>query len=71
MKKLIYRLRKQPEETRRGILNITMFILTILLLLLWSYSLGETFSKTKTEEKVKDDLKPFTLLKNNIFKSDN
>jgi len=70
MRKIIYRLRKQPEETRRGILNITIFIVALMLIFLWSYSLGEDLSNTKTEEKIKDDLKPFTLLKNNIFRAD-
>ena len=71
MRKIIHHLRKQPEDTRRHILHIVIFVIAIVLIILWSYSLGHTFSSTKTKAKIKQDLQPFSLLKDSLLPDNN
>jgi len=71
MKKIINRLRNQPEEERRHILHILTFGFAIILIIIWIYSLGRTITSTDTKEKIKQDLKPFTMLKDSIVNIDN
>jgi len=66
MKKIIRNLRKQPEETRRHILHIVTITAAIVLIILWSYSLGKNLTNPDVKEKIKQDLKPFSVLKDNI-----
>jgi hypothetical protein len=66
MKKIIHHLRKQSEEDRRHILHITIIVVGIIMILLWSLSLGKSIASPKTKEKVKQDLKPFSVLKDSI-----
>jgi len=66
MKKIIRNLRKQPEETRRHILHISTIMVAIVLIILWSYSLGRDLTSPDTKIKIKQDLKPFSVLKDNI-----
>jgi UPF0716 family protein affecting phage T7 exclusion len=67
MKKIIHHLRKQPEDVRRHILHIVVFIIAAVLLILWGFSLGKSFSSPSTKEQVKQDLQPFSLLKNSLL----
>ena len=71
MKKIIHHLRKQPEEVRRHILHIVMFVLIIILILLWVVSLGNNLSDSDTQVRMKQDLEPFSTLKDNIVDSYN
>lgn len=66
MKKIIHFLRRQPEETRKHILHLLTIILAIILLALWVYSLGSNLSNEDTQVKIKQDFKPFSVLKDNI-----
>lgn len=66
MKKIIHNLRQRPEHERVHILNIVIFILTVILIGFWILSLGNNFSKAEVKEKAKEDFKPFTVLKNSI-----
>lgn len=66
MKKIIRNLRKQPEETRRHILHIVTIAAAIIMIILWSYSLGRNLTNPDVKEKIKQDLKPFSVLKDNI-----
>jgi len=66
MKKIIHHLRKQPEEVRRHILHVTTVIAGIILLALWVYSLGTNLSNPETQAQVKEDLKPFSILKDKV-----
>lgn len=66
MKKIIHHLRRQPEETRRHILRITMLILTVIIIMFWIFSLGKNFSSSETQTKIKQDLQPFSVLKDDI-----
>lgn len=66
MKKIIHHLRRQPEEVRRHILHITIFIAAIVMIMLWIFTLGKSLSNPDTQTKIKQDLQPFSVLKDNI-----
>ncbi|MFZ2072158.1 MAG: hypothetical protein WA101_01575 [Minisyncoccia bacterium] len=66
MKKIIHKLRQRPEEDRRHILHILTIASAIIMIILWSYSLGRNLTNPDVKEKVKQDLKPFSVLKDNI-----
>lgn len=66
MKKIIHKLRKKPEEERRHILNITTFVLAVLIILIWVFSLGKNVASKETKVKIQQDLKPFSALKQNL-----
>ena len=66
MKKIIHHIRKQPEHIKRHILHITIIICAIILFLFWIYSLGTTLTNSDTQTKMSQDLKPFSILKDNI-----
>jgi hypothetical protein len=66
MKKIIYHLRRQPEEVRRHVLHIIIFILAIVMITLWIFSLSKNLSDKDTQIKMKQDLQPFSELKDNI-----
>ncbi len=67
MKKIIHHIRKQPEETRRHILHITIVVAGVILLFLWVYSLGASFADEDARTRTENDLKPFSALKSNII----
>jgi len=67
MKKLIYHLRRQPEEHRRGILHILTIIFALVLFVLWTWNFGTSLAGPETGTKLKEDLKPFSVLKDNII----
>jgi hypothetical protein len=66
MKKIIHKLRQQPEETRRHILHIITFFLAVIMIMLWVVSLGKNLSSEDTQTKMKQDLQPFSDLKDNL-----
>ncbi|MFH1608846.1 MAG: hypothetical protein ABH951_02395 [Patescibacteria group bacterium] len=66
MRKTIHRLRQKPEEERRQILHIIIIIAAIFMILLWVFSLGKNVSTPETKIKMKEDLKPFSVLKDNL-----
>jgi len=66
MKKLIHKLRQKPEEERRHILHIVTIIAAIVMIILWTYSLGKSLASPENKIKIKQDLKPFSVLKDNI-----
>jgi hypothetical protein len=67
MKKIIHHMRNQPEEVRRHILHVLTVVAGCILLFLWVYSLGATFSSPDTQAKINNDLKPFSALKSNLI----
>lgn len=67
MKKIIHKLRRQPEEVRRHILHVLIFALAFIMAILWVFSLGKSLSNPDTKIKIKQDLKPFSTLKDNII----
>ena len=71
MKKIIHKLRNRPEEERRHILHILTFVCAIILITLWIYSLGRTVTSTETKTQIKQDLQPFTMLKDSITNTTN
>lgn len=66
MRKIIHRVRQQPERVRRHILHALTAGLGLVLFLLWVYSLGVNLSDSAAGAKVKNDLEPFTVLKDNL-----
>ncbi len=69
MDKVIHNIRKvrrQPEHVKRHILHVLTFVCGIILVMLWIYSLGTTLTDQNTQEKIGDDVKPFSALKDNI-----
>ena len=66
MKKIIHNLRNRPEEERRHILHILTFFGALIMLVLWSLSLGRTLGNPDTKAELKQDLQPFSELKANI-----
>lgn len=68
MRKIIHRLRNQSEENRRHILHIIVFVVAAVLIALWIFSLGKNLNSSETQSKIKQDLKPFSVLKDSIIK---
>lgn len=66
MKKIIHHLRKQPEEVRRHILHLLILAVAIIMIMLWVFSLGKSLTNPDTQLKIKQDLEPFSVLKDNI-----
>jgi hypothetical protein len=62
----IHKLRSHSEENRRHILHISIFIIGIIMVLLWTYSLGRSIANPDTKIKMKQDLQPFSALKDNL-----
>lgn len=67
MKKLIFHLRKQPEEVRIHILHVLTTVVALIMITLWVYSLGKNLTNAETQVKIEKDLKPFSVLKANLI----
>ncbi|MFA6301169.1 MAG: hypothetical protein WC609_02350 [Candidatus Paceibacterota bacterium] len=69
MKRIIHhvkKIRQQPEHIRRSILHITTGIFAIILFFLWIYSLGAGAGSEEAKAKINQDIKPFSVIKDNI-----
>ena len=66
MKNVIHHIRKQPEHVRRSILFVSTAFLGVVLICLWVYSLGTTFTNQETQAKISQDIKPFSAIKDNM-----
>jgi hypothetical protein len=66
MKKFIEKLRSKPEHIRKNILYATTFSVTGLILIIWIYSLVSHLSSPETREAFRNDLKPLTVIKDNL-----
>jgi len=62
----VHKLRSRPEEERRHILHILIFIIGIIMIVLWTFSLGKSISNPDSKIKMKQDLQPFSVLKDNL-----
>ncbi len=69
IKKIVHHLRSRPEEERRHILHIFTFIGAVFMIVLWTFTLGQTLGGEDTKTKIKEDVKPFSNFTNNL--SDN
>lgn len=67
MKRIIQNLRKQPEEVRTHVLHVLTIGAGVILLFLWVYSLGRTVTDADTQKQAKEDLQPFSVLKDNLL----
>ncbi len=66
IKKIVHHLRQQPEKDKKHILHLFTLIFAVTLIILWAYSLGSTISNSDTKVEIKNDMKPFSALKNNL-----
>lgn len=69
MKKIILKLRSKPEHVRRQILHILVVTSVVIFFTLWLYSFKNHISDSDFNTKIKQDLKPFALLKDGIVES--
>lgn len=69
IKKIVHHLRSQPEEERRHILHIFTFIGAIFMIVLWTFTLGQTLAIEDTKTKIKEDVKPLSNFTNNLSDS--
>lgn len=67
MKKIIHNLRQQSEDVRKHILHLVTLFFAIILFVIWVYTLGTGFGDKDIQAKVKDDLEPFSVLKDNFI----
>ena len=69
MEKVIHhirRIRRQPQHIKRHILRVTITVCAVILAMLWIYSLGTKLASEDTQNKIGNDLKPFSSLKDNL-----
>jgi hypothetical protein len=66
MRKTIHKLRQKPEEERRHILHISIIVIAIVMVLLWAFSLGRHLTRPEIKVKTKQDMQPFSVLKDNL-----
>lgn len=66
IKKVVRHLRRQPEDVRVQISHIATVTVAIIMIILWTYSLGRSLADTETQVKIKQDLQPFSVLKDNM-----
>ena len=69
MKKIVHNLRQKPEEERRHILHLAIFVVGIIMILIWIFSLTKTLATPETKIKMKKDLEPFSILKDDLIGS--
>ena len=60
-------LRKQPEEVRTHILHVLVIISAVFLMILWTYGLGTNLANPETQTSIEEDLRPFSVLKDNLI----
>ena len=66
MRRIIHHLRQLSHKQKRQVLNLSTLIFAVILIMIWIYSLGQNFSNTDTQVKMKESLEPFNSLKENI-----
>lgn len=66
MEKFVNNLRSKPEHVRRNILYGFTFGVTGIILLFWFYTLAARLTTPETKEAFQNDLKPLTILKDNL-----
>jgi hypothetical protein len=67
MKRLINRLRKQPNRVKVKVLHTATAIFAVVLVFFWVYSLNLSFREENVEAKIREDLSPFSAIKDNII----
>ena len=66
MRRVIHHIRRQPEKLKMHILHFLTVVFGIFLLVLWVYSLGRNVANPETQNNFKNNLKPFSALKDNL-----
>ena len=67
MKKIINKIRQQPEHVRTHLLHVLTIIAGIILVLLWVYSLGTTLNDSDTQAQINNSIEPFSALKATVI----
>jgi hypothetical protein len=68
MKRIIHKLRSYPEHIRIKMLYVATIASAAMLFAAWIFSIGYTVNTTP-QTAIKDDLKPFQMLKSSIIDS--
>ncbi len=66
VRKIVHHLRRQPDDVKKGILNLLTLFFGIILIVIWAYTLGKDLRSPETISNFKSDLEPFADLKNDI-----
>lgn len=66
IQKVVHHLRQQPEEHKRQILHGVTIVAGILLIVLWTWSLGSSLSSEELQAQLQKDLEPLAGLKNDV-----
>lgn len=69
IRKVVHHLRSKPEEERRQMLSLSMILVCVVMVILWTWSLGSNIKDPETKIEVKEGLKPFSVLKSNLIDS--
>jgi len=67
MKKIVHHLRNHSDENKRHILNVSIVVVCIIMVVLWFYSIGRSINNSEDKVKIKQDLQPFSALKDNLI----
>jgi len=67
MKKIIHKLRQQPEEVRTQILHLLTIFFAVVMFVLWVYSLSVNLTDQDTQTNIKNDLEPLSDIKSNLI----
>lgn len=67
MKKIIHKLRQQPEEVKKHLLHIITMVFAVILFIVWVYSLGTGFNDSDIQAKIKNEVEPLSALKDNFI----
>ncbi|MBP6060849.1 MAG: hypothetical protein KA515_02530 [Candidatus Pacebacteria bacterium] len=66
MKKIIHKLRKQPDQVKRHILHFSTMVAGMALFSIWLFTLGGNLNDTTTKINMKENLAPLSVLKSNL-----
>ncbi len=70
IKQVVHHLRSKPEPVKQQILSVSMAVVGVILVFLWLGTFGNGTPKKQKEDILTDaEVAPFTLLKNNFFKT--
>lgn len=67
IRKIVRRLRARPEHERKHLVNIFTFFGAIVMIVLWTFTLGSSFSDPDLKTQVKQEFQPFDQLKANVI----
>jgi len=66
-RKFVHHLRSKTEEEKKQILYIFMICVIVIMFIFWIWSLGGQISDPQNKSKMKQDLAPFSTLKDDLL----